>query len=367
LRASGIPRWRGCAASRARAGRDPMRVAVLFNDDGALAHGQEKDALAVASVAGCADAVVAALRERGHDATRLAAPGEPDALLAALRAARPDVVFNLVESLRGDAALEAAVVALLDLSGLPFTGNGALACALSLRKPLAKALLAARGVPVAAGCVVESADDPLPDPRATDPATRCPFPWIVKPSREDASHGISKESVVHDEAAARDRTRFVIERYRQPALVERFIEGRELNVGLIGSADAPELLPVAEIDFTRFPAGRPRLVTYESKWVEGSDDWNGTPVQDAALDAPLAARVREIALSSWRALGLCGYGRVDLRLHESEGPVVLEVNPNPDLSPDAGFARAWGRRGAAPRSYEDLVEAILRHARAGAA
>src|SRR5258705_6985271 len=208
-----------------------MRVAVLFNDDGALAHGQEKDALAVASVAGCADAVVAALRERGHDAARLAAPEEPDALLAALRTARPDVVFNLVESLRGDATLEAAVVALLELSGIPFTGNGALTCALALRKPLAKALLAARGVPVAAGCVVESADDLLPDPRAADPATRCPFPWIVKPSREDASHGISKESVVHDVAAARPRARFGHSGHPDPGAAGPFREGARPNCG----------------------------------------------------------------------------------------------------------------------------------------
>src|SRR5262245_42685875 len=269
-----------------------MRVAVLFNDDGALAHGQERDGVAVAAVAGCAEAVERALRERGHDAIRLAAPAEPGALLAALREARPDAVFNLVESLRGDATLEAAVVALLELSGLPFTGSGALACALALRKPLAKALLAARGVPVAPGVVVETGGEPLDDWHAAAGARRVPFPWIVKPSREDASHGIANESVVHDEAAARARARFVIERYRQPALIERFIEGRELNVALIGSADDPELLPVAEIDFAPAPAGRPRLVTYDAKWVEGSDDWNGAPVKDAALAPQQAERVR---------------------------------------------------------------------------
>jgi len=114
-------------------------------------------------------------------------------------------------------------------------------------------------------------------------------------------------------------------------------------------------------------AGRPRLVTYESKWVEGSDDWNGTPVKDAELAPPLAARIAAVAREAWRALGLRGYGRIDLRLHESEGPFVLEVNPNPDVSPDAGFARAWGRRGGAERSYDDLVATILRHARAGVA
>jgi D-alanine-D-alanine ligase len=336
-----------------------VRVTILFNDDGALLHGEAKDALAVAAVAGCAKSVATALCARGRAATLLAAPADPGELLSALRATRPDAVFNLIESYRGESVLESAAFALLELTGLPFTGNGSLASALALQKPLAKALLAARGVPVAPGCTMATADDPLPPDFAT-----VPFPWIVKPSREDASHGISNESVVFDAAAARARARFVIERYRQPALVERFIEGREINVGMVGPADDPELLPLAEIDFTPFPAGRPRLVTYESKWVEGSDDWNGTPVKDAELPAPLAERVRSIAREAWRALSLRGYGRVDLRLSERGEPFVLEVNPNPDLSTDAGFARAWSRSG---RTYDELVDTILAHARAGVA
>jgi D-alanine-D-alanine ligase len=336
-----------------------VRVAILFNDDGALLHGEAKDALAVAAVAGCAKSVAASLRARGHAPTLLPAPSDPAELLAALHASKPDAVFNLVESYRGESVLESAAFALLELTGIPFTGNGSLASALALRKPLAKALLAACGVPVAPGCAVTAADDPLPPDFVA-----VPFPWIVKPSREDASHGIAKESVVFDAAAARARARFVIERYQQPALIERFIEGREINVGMVGPAAAPEILPLAEIDFTPFPAGRPRLVTYESKWVEGSDDWNGTPVKDADLPQATAEAVRRIARTAWQALSLRGYGRVDLRLSERGEPFVLEVNPNPDLSTDAGFARAWSRSG---RTYDELVATILAHARAGAA
>src|SRR5689334_6054473 len=115
-----------------------MRVAVLFNDDGALRHGDARDALAVAAVAGCARAVGDALRRLGHEARPIAAPRDPAALVAALRSARVDAIFNLVESVEGDATLEASVVALLELTGIPFTGSRALACALALRKPLAK-------------------------------------------------------------------------------------------------------------------------------------------------------------------------------------------------------------------------------------
>src|SRR6185295_18784706 len=155
-----------------------MRVAILFNDDGALEHGQAKDSLAVAAVAICARAVADALRSRGHEPTLVSAPDDPAALIDSVRGARSDVVFNLVESLHGDAALESCVAALLELCGIPFTGSGALACALGLRKTLAKSLLAAAGVPVAPGMAMETGDEPLPP-------QRWPFPWIVKPTRED--------------------------------------------------------------------------------------------------------------------------------------------------------------------------------------
>lgn len=346
-----------------------MRVVVLHNAEEALASGAAQDALAVVSVQACARAIAAALEAQGHTVETLAAPEQPAALLAALERARPDALFNLVESYRGDAALEPAVGALLELTGVPFTGNRSLACALALRKPLAKALLAAAGVPVAEGLVVGPAAgaddtvDAVADAAALAAlARRVAFPWIVKPAREDASHGISAASVVDDVAAAHARARFVVETYRQPALVERFIAGRELNVALIGPAAAPQLLPIAEIDFAKFPAGRRRLVTYESKWVEGSADWNGTNVVDATLAPAVARRVEEVARAAWRTLEFSGYGRIDLRLDAHDEPVVLEANPNPDLSPDAGFARAWGRTGA---SYEQLVARLLALARAG--
>lgn len=349
-----------------------MRVVVLHNAESGHAAGEAKDAAAVVAVQACAQAATAALRERGHDAALLPAPEEPGALLAAIRAARPDALFNLVESYRGEAALEPAVAGLLELSGVPFTGNRALACALCLRKPIAKALLTAAGVPVAEGFVVEPAIAATAGAAARSRVTaqlaefaaRVPFPWIAKPAAEDASHGIDAGSVVFDLAAARARIELLVARWRQPALVERFVAGQELNVALLGPAAAPIVLPLRAIDFARFPAGRPALVTYEAKWVEGSPDWNGTHVVDAVLPEAVAARVREVAVRAWSALGLTGYGRVDLRLDAAQQPVVLEVNPNPDLSPDAGYALAWGRTGA---SHAELIERILALAHAGPA
>jgi len=344
-----------------------MRVVVLHNAEERLVHGDAKDALAVVAVQQCAAAVAGALARLRHEVIVLAAPGEPGALLEALRRAEPDALFNLVESYQGDALLEPAVGGLLELSGIPFTGGRSLACALCLRKPLAKALLGAAGVMVAPDVVVEpevAKDDAALDAALAPLVATISFPWIVKPAREDASHGIDAGSVVEDLAAARARVRLVVERWRQPALVEAFVEGRELNVALVGPRDAPVVLPLREIDFSKFPPGRPPLVTYESKWVEGSGDWNGTNVIDAALPDDVADHVRDVALRAWKALSLSGYGRVDLRLAAGRHPIVFEANPNPDLSPDAGFALAWARTGG---SYDDLIARLLSLAHAGPA
>ncbi|MSR45708.1 MAG: hypothetical protein EXS13_01345 [Planctomycetes bacterium] len=349
-----------------------MRVVVLHNAEETLEQGDAKDALAVVAVRACADAVVSGLRRLGHDGLLLPAPEQPGVLLAAIERARPDVVFSLIESYRGDAALEPAVVALLELVGVPFTGNRSLACTLALRKSIAKALLVAAGVPVAAGVVVEREDALAAGSSAGDAghallaefAARVPFPWIVKPAAEDASHGIDAGSVVFNLAAAGARATQIALRYHQAAIIERFIVGRELNVALLGPHAAPEVLPLRAIDFANFPAGRPALVTYDSKWVAGSPDWNGTNVVDADLPSATEARVRDVALRAWKALGLTGYGRVDLRLDVDGTPVVLEANPNPDLTPDAGFALAWGRTGA---TYDELLARILEQAHAGPA
>lgn len=331
-----------------------MRVVILFNVDGTLAAGTPADAKAVAAVAGNAEEARAACRLGGHDAVLLPAPEDPELLCAALRSARPEVVLNLCESLRGDARLEAAVAALLELMGVPFTGSRSKALALALDKPLAKAVLRAADVPTPAARVLRTADEAL---------TGLAFPVIVKPSHEDASHGIGLASVCADAAAARARAAFVIERYRQPALAEEFVEGREINVSLLQDGAKVRALPLAEIDFTRFPAGQPHVVTYEAKWVESSPEYQGTPVVAAReFGQGVEARIVEVALAAWDALGLSGYGRVDLRLCPRRGPLVLEVNPNPDLSQDAGFARAAARGGI---EYPALIERILREARRG--
>lgn len=352
-----------------------MKIAVLYNDDATLAHGQAKDALAVQGVAEEAEAVAQACRELGHEPTPVRTEGSPAALLAALERTRPDLVFNLCESIAGQARLEAAVAWLLEWSGLPYTGSGPVAMTLALEKPLAKAVLSAHGVPVARGCVLVRGDEPVADTaqpggQSTGQPTGSPLrpPLIVKPSREDASHGIGTDSVVQTEAAARERARWVIEHYHQPALVEEFAGGREFNVALLGEGEQAQVLPLGEIDFTAFPKDRPPLVSYDAKWVPDSVEYKATPsVAAKSMSPALEVAVHTTALAAYRALGLRDYGRVDMRLRpDTSGDetaaslVVLEVNPNPDISPDAGLARAAGR---AHLTYAELIGRVLEAAR----
>jgi len=333
---------------------------VLFNEDGALAAGSAVDSLAVASVQGAARGIVEALESRGHHAIALAVPNEPRELLDFLGRLECDVVFNQVESLAGDARREAHFAAALELCGRPYTGNGPRALALCLDKPLGRAVLAAHGIPIARGALLRDGSESLAE---------IAFPVLVKPSREDASHGITLDSVARDERTARARARYVIESYAQPALVEEYIAGREYNVALVEGAetgDPPRVLSVSEIEFSNFPAGAPQIVTYGAKWIEDSPEWKGTRSIDAGND-PSSARLRAIALAAWQALGLSGYARVDLRVEEAppQRAVVIDVNPNPDISPEAGLALSAIRTGT---PYAQLIEDILEFAlRRGAA
>jgi D-alanine-D-alanine ligase len=325
-----------------------MRVLILHNDDGALAHGEQADTLAIAGVLEAARGVEGACRDLGFAVRTLPAPAAPAELVALLAAERPEVVFNLVESVKGEARFEAAVAWVYELLGLAYTGSPAFALSLALRKDVTNALLRGRGVPIPEGRVLERGDEPL---------AGLTFPLIVKPVREDASHGITLESVCQDEAAARARARYVIERYAQSALCEEFVEGRELNVTVLGEGESARTLELMEIDYSGWPAGQPRLITYNAKWEEESAECKGSvPVPARDLPEGLAASIRAAALGAYRAVGLRDYGRVDLRVHPERGPLVLDVNANPDLTPGAGLSKAAAASGV---SYVELCAGIV--------
>lgn len=330
-----------------------MKIAIFYNDDGNLAHGSEIDRAAVESVKECAVAVENACRTLGSRTERIAASDDPEVFARQVKFVGADLVFNLVESLKGETRFESAASQIYELLGQRYTGSPPRAQMIALDKALTRAVLSAHRVPVPPGRRLARGDESIDG---------CPGPWIVKPSCEDASHGISTASVCRDESAVRERALWVIENYRQPALVESFIDGREFNVAMLGAEPSIETLPLAEIDFEGFPAGLPRLVTYDAKWSESSAEYRGSvPGPPKVVDRVLEARIRTVAVEAFAAIGLRDYGRVDLRVDPVLGPLVIDVNPNPDISPDAGLAKAAARGGM---QYSDLIARIVGRAAA---
>jgi D-alanine-D-alanine ligase len=331
-------------------------AAVLYNDDSEmLPHGSAQDRIAWEGAGLQARAVAASLRRAGFEPVEVAAGPCIVDLAERLAKLRPDFVFNGCESFAGDSRMEAGVASLLDLMRIPYTGNCPLTLAAAQDKALAKQLLQGCGLPVARWAVLRSADDPLPSDLAP--------PWFVKTRFEDASHGISGRNVCLTTGEARRCAAELIRAWRQDCLVEEFLPGREFNIGVLFDG---EVLPLAEIDYQLAP-GLPRIVTYEAKWVAGSADDLGTPVKCPAenVASDLAARLRDLAGHAYRALGCRDYARVDIRLNAAGKPCILEINPNPDISPDAGLARAAGRGGI---GYDQLIARIAHAAlRRGAA
>jgi len=318
-----------------------MKIVILY--DGVADDWSDQDISAVmVSVRRVADV----LREAGHSVQLV--PVRPGLRwLAPSR--RADVVVNLCEGVGAVSRAESLVAGTLELTGVPFTGARPEVMVTCLRKPMANALLGARGVPV---------------PRWTMPhgnrvAGDFPLPAIVKPATEDASVGIDQGSVVTSRAALTARVAELSEQYDE-IIVQQYIGGRELAVGFVGE----QALPISEIDFSAMPDGAWPILSFDAKWESGSaEDVGSQPICPARVPKGLQDRLVSIARDAWRAVGGSGYGRVDFRVDETGQPWVLEVNPNPDLSEDAGLARmalAFGW------SYDELVLRIVEMARADA-
>jgi D-alanine-D-alanine ligase len=315
-----------------------VRIAVIF--DGVSALGKTPDL----SILHAVEAIEAALSDHAHEAVRV--PVGADARwIERLRRGRFDVVFNLCEGLDGISATEPAVIGVLELLGIPYTGNSSATASLCLRKHLVNTLLDRAGLPVPRWGVVR--------PGGSIPAVG--FPAICKPAAEDGSLGVEQRSVVRTGRALAERVDAMHTRWDE-VLVQRFIDGREVAVGIVGD----QVLPISEVKFDAMPRGMWRIVSYRSKWDEGSDEDRGSvPQCPADLSSELEAELSGIAVAAWRLVGGVGYGRVDFRIDRSGRPWVLEVNANPDASPDAGLAR-MGR--AAGLEYPELIQLIIERA-----
>jgi D-alanine-D-alanine ligase len=323
---------------------DLARILVVYNESPSLIKGELQDLLAEQEVIACAQVVAEALAGRFevqcvpiHSDVEIAlAPYSPTEW----------VVFNLGEGIQGRLFEEARIAWALEAMGYRLTGSRGDALARSIHKVHAKQLFTQAGIPTPRWRLyrnVSEVEDGLG------------FPLIVKPVAEDASFGIGPEAVVHGLDALRERVGHTIACYRQAALVEEFIVGREFNVSLWG--DAPDLLPLAEIDFHDFSDPFGQIVSFAAKWDTTSFAYHHTPVLcPASVEARLAGRIQAAALAAWRVIGCQGYARVDMRVDAGDQPYVIEVNCNPDLSPDAGFFQAVRRTGC---SYEEMVCRIV--------
>lgn len=329
-----------------------MKIAVCHN----LAapqpvRGEAGDRVAELGAADQAAAVAAALDVLGHRSVIVPCGAEPAVFWKHLQHAAPDLIVNLCEGVWGDSHLEMHAAALLELTGRPVTGSAPLCLGLTQDKLRTKELLQAAGLPTPRYCLA----------RHGEPVAACPdlaYPLIVKPRSEDASQGITEASVVDDFPALQAQVAEVQRSYRQDALIEEFIAGREINAAILGNGREATVLPLSEIRFDPMLA-RP-IVSFAGKWQEDSPAYRGTvPVCPAELTAGETDAVRTVALAACRRMGCRDYARVDIRLRDGI-PYILEVNANPDISPDAGLARSAA---AAGLTYPTLIGRIIDAAR----
>ncbi len=326
-------------------------VAVLLGAVPADAPKDEQDGLVQA------DAVVRSLRRMGWSPVLVPLTLDLAQASRRLRELQPRFVFNLIDAIDGHGCFIHLAPTLLESLGLAHTGASAESIMQTQNKLLAKRLMAEAGIPTPEWLEPEDLDAA----RSTIAA-----PCIVKSSWEHASIGLAPDSIAAGGPAlariAADRQR----RFGGTWYAERYIEGRELAISLVGPAAAPVLLPASEILFVDLPAGRPRIVDYVAKWHSDSPEYKSTPrvFADDPADRPLLDRLNAIAGRCWAHFRLSGYARIDFRVEADGRPFVLEVNTNPCLAPDAGLVACASRAGW---SYDRLIEAILEAARIGSA
>lgn len=279
-------------------------------------------------------AVEEALKAAGRETERLPIGKNLAAALEAIQRIRPRAIFNLCENRPREAAREMHLSALFELVRIPYTGSSPLALGLCQNKALAKAVLREAGVRVPLSAVISA---------PSDLKAAVGVPMIVKPIASDGSHGITEKSVAEDTETARAQVAVVVDTFRQPAIVEEFIEGREFRVGLVGGR-SPRTLPLVEVLFAGRAEGSRAILTWQDRWGPPSE---GSPRTKCPADLPPAAQelVRRASVRAYQALGLSGYSGVDLRLDLRGDAYVLDVNPNPDISPDGVLAQAAAAAG----------------------
>jgi D-alanine-D-alanine ligase len=288
-----------------------------------------------------------ALTKLEHEPSYLVLDGHDQSLLAVARC-NADLIFNLTESYAGDDTKDMNLAAYLELLEKPYTGADPHALYLAQDKSLAKKVFAFHKIRTPFFAVSYKG--------RVDHAHDIEFPLIVKPMSEDGSIGIDASSVVESVKELMEKIHDIHEQFDSPALIEEYIEGREIYAAILGE-EKPEALPLVELDLSKLPEGTPRIAGADVKWEKDSDAYKKTRTQVVEdLDEKTTERLQERAVAAYQALKLRDYGRVDMRLTPKGEIYVLEVNPNPWLSSGAEFAMAARKSG---RTYTDLMRDIV--------
>lgn len=325
---------------------DPGRVLIAVG----LERTERPDVL---DVLRCTQSVESVFAEKGVPVEKLFVRTEDFPRLERVREVihsnLPAKVFNLFEGFSGDAGMEISFARMLENLGVPFTGNTSAALGHCLDKESTKRLLAENAIPVPRGIFLKDLEG--------CPWSGLEFPLFIKPCFEDGSVGIERDCLVRDEDRLEGILRQKLAEFPRGIILEEFIPGREFNVGFLGTFPY-EVLGVSVIDYSRY-SSRPPFLHYDSKWDPSCAEYQEIlPVLEEGIAPSLRGRLVEMARRAGEALGCRGYFRVDLR--ERDGlPYVLDVNPNPDINEDSGFARQGRNRGY---SYPEVVERILAYA-----
>lgn len=323
-----------------------MRLLIAYNASEANPE-DDPDLISETAVQDEARAVFRAAVELGHQPVLLPVSDLAETIQRVTEI-QPDVVFNLCEGFHGNSNHEMHLASVWELLHLPYTGNSPLTLGLAQDKILTKRLLDSKRI----------ATPPYQVFRASPDRVMLQFPLITKPSREDASLGIGSNAVVLTLSELRQNVQNLIQKYHQPVLVEEYISGREFNISVTGSPG--KVLAVSEINFSALAPDEPRITSYEAKWMPDHPLYKRTPVRcPARLSRELQFRLEDTALQVVALLGGRDYGRVDIRVDEAERIYVLEYNPNPDISLDAGFSKALSAAGIA---YSTFVSEMIQNA-----
>jgi D-alanine-D-alanine ligase len=331
-----------------------MRVAFLYN------RSSEDPSHAAEDEFPDESPLVATLNRLGHEVLPVVCTLDLETVRCLLLEYTPDVVFNRVESLGGSDSMMAAVTLLLDSMQLPYTGNSTEALVGTASKTSVKQRVALANMPTPVwfnrSGERNGVEHSLPDWQLITSSK-----YILKPDLEHASFAIDDTAIV-EVTSLTELKDAICERelqFGRPYFAEEFISGREFNISIMG--DPPQVLPPAEIDFTAFPSGKPRIVSHAAKWNEASFEFHHTPrrFEFPESNRELIDHLSALTLDCWRLFRLTGYARVDFRVDELGQPWILEINTNPCISPDAGFAAALEQSGI---GYDDGIAAILNSA-----